>query len=181
MVTITPTVTQSNAGGTSTVSRMFTVDLTQHFCDTSGAQDQLVDVAVGATYTGPKYAQAFENGEQKAKASADVVLNGTITFTPAGHNGTCAVATGPSITDSYSSPGKVSASWEALKGSAPATTTTPDTYTVTRPAVAQGSLEFKPLFLKHELRSSAASGAVLSVVSHTTDGSDPHTIFVIKP
>ncbi len=182
-VTVTVTVQQTSADGTVTTSRTLDVSLIQDWCDKSGAQDLHVYTVMHDALVDGRHIEAFENGYQKARGHTHdpFTLHGTITYTPVGHNGTCAVATGPSQTDTYLAKGKIEAEWAPVKGSSPSSGTVGDTFTFTRAAVAKGKIEFKPLALKHSLLPANSTGPVLSVVSQATDGSDPSTMFAIKP
>ncbi len=182
-VTVTVTVKQTSAGGTVATTRTIDLSLIQDWCDTSGAQDLHVYTVMGETLVDGRHIEAFEKGYQKAKGHthSPFTLHGTITYTPVGHNNTCAVATGPSQTDTYLALGKIEAEWSPATGSTPTSGVVGDTFTFTRDAVAKGKIEFKPLALKHYLLKEDASGAVLSVVAQATDGSDPSTMFAIKP
>jgi len=187
-VTITPTVVSTSAGGTVTTTRTLDVHLIQDYCNTAGGYDIWTYVDLSDTVTNTKYIEAFENGYQKAKGKVPVTLEGTITYTPMGHNGTCAVATGPSQTDTFSATGKVDSQWEKDSSSSPVTAlsdtdadTIDDTFTWTRDATAKGRIESRALALKHYLLEEDAATASLSLVAHATDGSDPSTMFTIKP
>lgn len=180
VLTITGTVVDDGGPGGVTTTRTGVVRLVQHYCDTSGAQDLWTDIDMTSDKTYEKYVEALPNGYQKGKVAVPIHLFGTITRTPMGRNGTCAVATGPSWTETWDTTGKVSASWEPAAAAAVSDQPSLDHFTWTRQALASGSFEVKVMALKAKLLTSQLTGASLDLVAHTTDLSDASALFTIK-
>lgn len=192
-VSVTPTVVQDNTANPAappTVTRTLTSRLEQHYCDRTGAQDLWVDLVMNASLVDTKEIEAFENGYQQAEGDRPVRYRGTLTKTPMYHNGTCAAPTGPSWTTDWDFAATVGDVDFDKDTAAPIQTTLTDsdadsavdTFTWTRGAVAHGQIVAKDIGLKAKLLAGQTGGtAVLSVVAHAVDGSDPSTMFAIKP